>query len=497
MIFYKFVTMKKRSLFPLIMLVIPAVISMARSTCDLSLDPCPREFPGVITQWLQSKIDSVSEIPGGGRLVLPAGEYVTGSIRLKTGVDLHLEAGARLLGSVDPYDYAGYVSNGEKESRVADKCSEPLFALISADGARNVSISGKGLIDGRGLELALAIDSLHHIGERIDPYYNHRRMRPSIRPKLLDFERVKGLTIEGVSLKGSASLGVSLNDCQDVVIRNIDFENRAYWNNDGIDVADCRNVLIEGCDINSADDGIVLKSFDENGGNDGIIIRNCEVASSANAIKMGTESFGGFRNVEIKNIRVRDTFRSAVALETVDGARLENVVVDSITAVNTGNPFFIRLGHRRGANPGILRNVTISNLKCEVPFGRPDSEYDLRGPDINVIHNPFPASITGIPGHRVEDVTLRNIEVSYPGRGTKGMAYIGSYRYKDVPEKINDYPEFHMFVELPSWGLYVRHVNGLTLDNVKMSVRAPDYRPCMVAVDAVSYLRGEIKVEEK
>ena len=441
---------------------------------------------------LQAAIDSVAALPDGGEVRLRPGRYVSGSVLLKSGVTLYLEKGAVLLGSINPYDYIGYKTDTENTAYVSDKCSMPLFALISAKDASDICIKGEGTIDGRGLELALAIDSLHHIGERIDPNYNTRRMRPSIRPKLLDFDNVTNLQIENVSLRASASWGLSLNKCSNVIIRDLDFENRAYWNNDGIDIADCRNVLVEGCDINSADDGIVLKSFDSKSCNDSIVIRNCEIRSSANALKMGTESFGGFRNVSIKNIRVRDTFRSAIALETVDGAVLENVTADSIFATNTGNAFFIRLGHRNGEKPGILRNVRISNLSCTIPFGRPDSEYDLRGPDINVIHNPFPASITGIPEHKVENVTLTNIDVVYPGRGTKGMGYIGAYRYKDIPEQINAYPEFHMFGELPAWGLYVRHVNGLTLDNVRMCCTSPDYRPVIVATDDVTDLRGKI-----
>lgn len=437
---------------------------------------------------IQAAIDSVAALPCGGTVNIPSGTYVTGSLELKSNVNLHLQKGAVILGSTDPFDYPGFAPSAESSA----SASGPLFALISAHGASNVSITGEGLIDGRGLELTLAIDSLHHTGIHPDPGYNYRRMRPSHRPRLIEFDAVTGLTVEGVSLRSSASWGMSLNRCRNVVIRDIDFENRAYWNNDGIDIADCKNVLVERCDINAADDGIVLKSFDSNDCNDGITIRDCDIASSASALKMGTESFGGFRNVTISNIRVRDTFRSAVALESVDGAVLENVSVDSITALNTGNAIFIRLGHRKGEKPGILRNVTISNLTCEIPFGRPDSDYDLRGPDINVIHNPFPASITGIPGHRVENVTLRNIDVRYPGRGTKGMGYIGAYRYNDVPEQIDGYPEFHMFGELPAWGLFVRHVDGLTLDNVRMSVAAPDYRPVMVAADDVLNLKGDI-----
>ncbi len=444
----------------------------------------------------QSAVDSIAALKGGGSLVIPEGVYVTGTLQLKSGVNLHLEKGAVILGSINPYDYDGYrETKDDTAGGVADKCSKPQFGLIVARDGSNISITGEGIIDGRGLELALAIDSLHHIGERIDPNYNTRRMRPALRPKLIDFDNVDSIMIEDVKLRSSASWGLSLNKCNYVKIKDIDFINRAYWNNDGIDVADCHHVVISGCDINSADDGIVLKSFDPQDGNVDIQISDCRIASSANAIKMGTESFGGFRNVTIKNIKIRDTFRSAIALESVDGAVLENVTVDSIEAVNTGNAFFIRLGHRRGEKPGSLSNVTISNLKCEIPFGRPDSDYDLRGPDINTIHNPFPASITGIPGSRVKNIKLSNIEVSYPGRGTKGMAYIGAYRYKDVPEEIASYPEFHMFGELPAWGLFVRHVDGLAFDNVKMSVREPDYRPVMVATDDVHNIEGKI-IEE-
>lgn len=365
-------------------------------------------------------------------------------------------------------------------------------ALISSEDTRGVKISGEGIIDGRGLELALAIDSLHHTGVRPDPTYNKRRMRPSIRPKLLDFKNVDGLRVEGVNLRSSAAWGLSLDGCRDVVIRDIDFENRAYWNNDGIDIADCSNVLVERCNINSADDGIVLKSFDSDGGNDGIIIRDCDICSSSCAVKFGTESFGGFRNVEISDIRVRDTYRSAIALETVDGAVLENVLVDGVSAVNTGNAIFMRLGHRRGERPGAFRNVTVRNLTCVVPFGRPDENYDLRGPGLNVIHNPIPASITGLPDARVQNVVLENIDVTYPGRGTKGMGYIGKYRISDVPENRAGYPEYTMFGELPAWGLYVRHADGITLKNVKMRVSAPDYRDALVA-DDVTGLEGIVE----
>ena len=437
----------------------------------------------VNTEMIQEALDEVAR-KGGGILCFVKGDYVTGTVEIPSGVGIYLERDARILGSVDPFDYAGY----------APADNRPMSGLISAEDASHISISGEGIIDGRGLDLALAIDSLHHTGVRVDPGYGYRRMRPSLRPKLLDFKNVDSLRIEDVRLRGSAAWGMSLNKCRNVLVRGIDFVNRAYWNNDGIDVADCRNVLIEDCNIDSADDGIVLKSFDPADYNDNIEIRNCEIRSSASAFKIGTETFGGCRNVKVTGLRIYDTFRSAVALETVDGAHLENILIDGVKAMNTGNAIFMRLGHRRGDNPGSFNNVIVRNLSCEIPFGRPDSDYDLRGPDINVIHNPFPSSITGIPEARIKNVTLENIDITYPGRGTKGMGYIGKYRLKDVPEAVGDYPEFHMFGELPAWAFYIRHVDGLNLRNVTVRKRADDYRDAVI-LDDVTGMEGTVEVD--
>lgn len=395
----------------------------------------------VQTEAIQSLLDDAAH--DGSTAYFPPGVYVSGTLFIPSHVTLYLDEGATLLGSLDPYDYTGYALDSDEVNLQADKCSKRMMALITSHSTQGIAIAGRGSIDGRGLEVALAIDSLHHIGERIDPNYNTRRMRPSIRPKLIDFDRIDTLRIEGVNLRASASWGLSLNKCNDVTISGIDFINRAYWNNDGIDIADCHRVTVTGCNINSADDGIVLKSFDPYDGNEEITITDCEIRSSANAVKLGTESFGGFRHIRVSDIRVYDTFRSAIAIESVDGATIDDVTVDNITAQNTGNAIFIRLGHRRGDRPGTLRNVTISRLSCDIPFGRPDADYDLRGPDINTIHNPFPSSITGLPDAKVENIVLRDISISYPGRGTRGMAYVGSYRA--VPEQRSEYPEFHMF----------------------------------------------------
>ena len=310
-------------------------------------------------------------------------------------------------------------------------------------------------------------------------------MRPGgVRPKIIEFVRCKNIKIEGVTVRNSASWVQNFDRCENLVINDIKVISDAYWNNDGIDVTDCKNVRITNCFVNAADDAICLKSERAGHSNDSIYIANCTVRSSASAVKFGTASVGGFKNVVIKNIKIYDTFRSAIAIECVDGGVLENVLVSGIEADNTGNAIFIRLGHRNtDGKVGSLKNVIIRNVKVRVPFGRPDIDYEIRGPELPFFHNPFPSSIAGIPGHRIENVTLENIEITHPGRANKGMAYIPLSRLKDVPEQEAAYPEFSMFRELPAWGFYARHISGITLKNIVLRVEEEDFRPAMVFDD--------------
>nr|WP_314897693.1 glycosyl hydrolase family 28 protein [uncultured Flavobacterium sp.] len=427
------------------------------------------------TKAIQSAIDKANKNKGG-RVVFPKGRFLSGSIVLKSGVELFFEEGAVLLGSVNPLDYIKL---------------ENAKALVLSNSTKNISISGKGIIDGQGRELAIAIDSLHHTGKMIDPTYNYRRNRPGdFRGGLISFTKCDAISIIGIVLKNSSGWVQTYRACTNIIIDSIKVESRAFWNNDGLDIDGCDNVRITNCDVNAADDGICLKSDSPGLYNNNIYIGNCTIRSSANAIKFGTGSYGSFKNVNIENIKVFDTFRSAIAIQSVDGAAIENIIVSNITAVNTGNAILIRLGHRNGEKPGYIKNVSIKNIKAQIPFGRPDIDYDLRGPEVDYFHNPFPASIAGIPGHLIENVVLENIEITYPGRASKGMAYMPLSRLKDVLENIKGYPEFTMFGELPSWGFYVRHVNGIEIKNVKLILEKEDFRPAYV-FDDVNGLRME------
>ena len=133
----------------------------------------------------------------------------------------------------------------------------------------------------------------------------------------------------------------------------------------------------------------------------------------------------------------------------------------------------------------------------EVPFGRPDLNYDMRGPALPFFHNPIPASITGIPGAKVENVVIENINIVYPGRSSKGMAYVPLSRLEQVPEQIKSYPEYTMFGELPSWAFYVRHVNDITFRNITLKLKADDYRPAFVFDDVNEIILDNVKLSRK
>ena len=143
---------------------------------------------------------------------------------------------------------------------------------------------------------------------------------------------------------------------------------------------------------------------------------NCVARSSASGIKFGTASRGGFRNIKMTNIKVYDTYRSAIAIQAVDGGLVENITIDSLHSYNTANVIFLRIGERYEGEKAKLNNVTISNVYAEVPAGKPDAGYEYEGPVEDLPRNISPASITGLPGQYVTNVTLKNITIVSSGR---------------------------------------------------------------------------------
>ncbi len=424
------------------------------------------------TKAIQNAIDMAYK-NGGGKVIVPKGKFLTGSIKLKNGIELYLAKDAELLGTTNIDDYQKI---------------HIWKALIIADSASNIAITGKGIINGQGAQLALQLDSLFYAGKIDSTLYEFTERRPyaTLRPHIIQFQNCKNIAVKDVTLKNAACWVQTYERCKNLEIDHIKVESDAYWNSDGLDVIDCKNVRITNCNINASDDGICLKSedFSLQHFSDSIYISDCTVRSSASAVKFGTSLVSGIKNVVIKNIKVYDTYRSAIAIECTQGGFIENVLVENVVAKNTGNAIFIRIGKIRGApKAGPLKNVIIRNVKVTVPFDKPDINYHIRGPELPFFHNVFPSSITGNPGVYVENVLLENITINYPGRGNSAFANMPLYRIKDVPELETSYPEFSMFGELPAWGFYVRHVKGLTFKNIKLTIQKQDYRPAFVFDD--------------
>lgn len=439
---------------------------------------------------IQSLIDKLSA-QGGGKIIVPPGNFLTGSLLLKSGVELHLELGARLLGSENINDYIPL--EGRK-------------ALICGKDQRNIAITGKGVIDGQGQEYMFDLFKKLRSGqEKQDSIWLYKR--PGGRSLNIFLYRCNNVKVTGVTIKNSSDWVQDYKECDTLLIDRITVQSTAYWNNDGLDITDSRNVRVTHCNINATDDAICLKSENFSTRCENIYIDSNSVRSSANGLKFGTASKGGFKNITVRNFVVFDTYRSAIALESVDGGVLENIDIRDVVATNTGNAIFIRLGHRNTDGPvGTLKNIYISNVKADIPLLKPDQGYPIEGPpdhlnpgfdrmpirpsNFHIYGHPFlpynliPSSITGIPGYPVQNVTLENIEITYGGRASKSIAHVPLDDIDRVPENRANYPEFSMFGELPAWGFYMRHVEGIKMKNVSLKYKEDDFRPAIVMDDA-------------
>jgi hypothetical protein len=193
---------------------------------------------------------------------------------------------------------------------------------------------------------------------------------------------------------------------------------------------------------------------------------------------------------------VFDTYRSAITFAAVDGGLVENIIVDSLRSINTGNVIFLRIGERRTGKKGKMNNISISNIYAEVPATKPDAGYNYEGPVEDLPRNPSPSSIVGMPDALIENVTLRNIEIHYPGGGNPAFAKVGLDELDKVPEMAASYPEFSMFKELPAWGFYIRHAKGITFENVTLVCGKTDYRTAVVLDDVRGAFFKSLKVNE-
>ena len=412
------------------------------------------------THALQSAINACSQA-GGGRVVVPAGMYKIGTIQLKSHIHLYLEQGATLFGSTRLDDYIPM-----KSDYLSLRTQTTTIQLIYADGVQDVSIDGLGTIDGRGR--AFKKQSWNDEG--------------ITRPHLLRFIQSQDIVVRGVTLRNSGCWMQHYLACDRLIIDGIKVLNRNNYNNDALDIDGCHEVIVRGMIADSDDDGITLKSTSprlcEN-----VRISDCVVSSHCNAVKLGTETNGGFRNINISGIVVKPSYdqrekffgqwigSSAVSLEIVDGGVMENVNISDFTVEGTESPIFIRLGHRgRGYKTG----QHIDHV------GHIDG---VRIDNVQIRHaGSMGCSVTGLPGHPVRNVWLSNITLHHKG-GVKA-SQLAEITDSIANEKASSYPEATMWGNLPAKGFYVRHARNVQFSHVNILTDEPDVRPDFVEVDA-------------
>lgn len=422
---------------------------------------------------IQSAIDQCFE-QGGGTVYMPAGRFRTGTIILKSHVSLYLEAGAFILGSTDLKDYPEIYPGFRSYTDVnyVDK------SLIYAEKAENISIYGRGTIDGQGEEDVFDLPGRE----------NYKK-----RPYIIRMVECRDVRISGISLINSAMWVQHYLACEDLHIDGISVRSLVNHNNDGIDIDCCRRVRISNCDIDSGDDAIVLKATAPKDCEQ-ICISNCVLRSRCNAIKLGTESVGGFKDILINNCVIYDTRLAAIALEMVDGGTADRIQINNISANGAGAAIFIRLGNRARHHlalgsgggkkyyfeenqkldkpgMGMMKNISISNFIC--------TGADTVG-----------CSITGIPGFEVQNITLRDIHISFAGEGAEKPVI------NEVPENVSDYPEYGMFGKLPAYGIYSRHVRNISLYNVRLDYEKDDYRPALLFDDVKGLVLSDLNLKQ-
>jgi polygalacturonase len=431
---------------------------------------------------INKAIDACAEA-GGGTVYLPAGTYLSGSIRLKSNIHLLIDAGATIRGA--PQNMNAYDPEESWTGMAWQDGGHTFFhnSLIWGENLTNVSITGQGTIHGGGLVrndgTEDRIDGYSHFaaGTVTQAQLTNVTAEAGARlgNKAIALKLCRNVLLRDFTIIHGGHFAVLVTGCDNMTVDNVTMDT----DRDGIDIDCCRNTMVSNCRINSpGDDALCPKSSFALGRNvitENLTIVNCQVSGFREGtlvdgtmlpgggngrIKLGTEANGGFRNITIANC----TFRGCkgLALEEVDGGIMENITINNLTMMDVVRyPIYITTGKRnRGPNvtePSRAKNIFISNI---IATG---------------IEKNSGIQITGLPDQPIENLRLENIRLRFKGGGTATEAAA-------TPKELGvGYPEASG--TMPAYGVFARHVKGLEMNNIDVSFDKDDLRPALVAND--------------
>ncbi len=382
---------------------------------------------------------------GGGTVIFPAGNYAAGSIHLQSNVRLALDANAVIFGlpgvfeAPEPNPFKLYQDAGH--SHFHD-------ALLWGENLENVAIAGGKINGGRAI--------------------GHGDPKPGNGDKLIAIRGGRNLDFENLTHDKGGHFCYLLNDCESVTLNHVVIRE----SRDAIDLMGCRQVQIHDCHFTGcADDTIGVKSDYALGrkiNSADIYVWDSYFESGCNGLQFGSETAGDFHNVNFWNINIGLAMKAGIGITCNDGAIIDDVNYSNIVIRGAASPIYMLITDRlRSGDPnkriGTIKNIHLMDVTAT------DCRPGRQGPV-------FAATISGRPESSLENITLENVKIHYPG-GDTNQAEAGI-----VPPYPKDYSPRSLGPR-PASGLYVRHVRGLVLKNITITHDQPDVRPALVAYD--------------
>ena len=409
------------------------------------------------TAAIQAAIDACFKA-NGGIVLVPAGDFIVGTLELKSNVTFHLAAQGRLLGSpkIEHYSAGKGVPSGNGN-----------VVLLYAANAENVTIEGNGTIDGQGAKFYTGKGDNTGPGQnRAEGYVN--------RPHLTIFYRCKNLRVHDTFFTASAYHCMQVLECRNVQLDGIRIHNRVNKNNDGFHIVGSQYVHIVNCDVACQDDACALF-----GSNKFVMVTNCTFSTRWSVFRFGG---GEAENITISNCVIYETYGCPIKIRFGSGGRMENVIFSNLVMKDVTGPISIGLSSssRRPSGsseqsqrpPGVIRNLSFTGIEATV-VAEGKTHDDL----------PFPSSfrpgetrscivLNGVGDDFLENISFSDVQITFEGGGTAEEA-----AQRDVPKIAGEYFELGV---LPSYGMYARNVRGLSLQNVRFELKKPDLRPALV-----------------